>query len=225
MMPSDVSVGGEARSEVPSLGRFALAAGSGLALLFSVGMIVGVSAASLEHQKLKPAGLAAALAALLAAIVAGIVLRRVLPSLLPTPASPRVGRARRMVILSGAVGGVLGLVLALGSLGGLGGGPEPQDMASALSSSPVPRWVALAAIAVWLGVVPWLTIVWHRSIDEHEAGAYRDGALAGIYAYFAIAPTWWMAWRGGLVPEPQHMVVFLVVVTIVGLVWAWRRYR
>ncbi|HUQ13190.1 MAG TPA: hypothetical protein VM055_02840 [Novosphingobium sp.] len=210
------------RAESPPLARVALAIASGLALLFSIGVVAGVIAAAIERGALKPTGALALAGAAMIAIGAWVVLRRVIPALLPTQSSPRVGKARRMVMLSGAVGGVLGMFLALVALSS---GQSSSDVMAGLSSSPLPRWVALVAIAVWVGAVPWLTINWHRNIDEHEAQAYRDGALAGIYAYFAIAPTWWMAWRGGMAAEPQEMPVFLVVVGIVGLVWAWRRYR
>ena len=73
-------------------------------------------------------------------------------------------------------------------------------------------------------MVPPITWAWHRSIDEHESEAYRDGTLAGIYVFSAVAPGWWLAWRGGMLPEPDVMIVFLIVYVVWGLVWIIRRY-
>ena len=135
-----------------------------------------------------------------------------------TDASPRVTRSRKLLTLSGLIGGVVGILLVLGSLAT---GAEPPSM---LSNHPIEGWIAIAIIAVWLVVVPPLTWQWHRSIDEHEASAYRDGTLAGMYAYCAIAPTWWLGWRGGFLPEPQEMITFLAVIFVWGVVWVVRRH-
>jgi len=193
----------------------ALVAGTGL--LFAAGIVTGVIAGSLERGAVKP--LAAAFVIGAVAVIAGcaLLLRRVLPALY-RQSSPRVTKSRRLITASAGIGAVLGLVLALG---GLAQGRQPP---SVFSNQPMLPWIALGAIAVWLIVVPPLTWQWHRSIDEHEARAYRDGTLAGIYAYCAIAPTWWLGWRGGFLPEPQEMITFSVAMLVWGLVWAVRRY-
>lgn len=190
---------------------------AGTGLVFAVGVVTGVIAGAVERGAVKPLAAAALAASVLVAIACGWLVRRALPALY-AEASPRVSRARRLVTLSGAVGGVLGILMVLGSLWA---GDRPPEM---FSNTPMPEWIALAGIAVWLVLVPPLTWAWHRSIDEHEAGAYRDGTLAGMYAYCAIAPTWWIGWRGGFLPEPQEMITFLIVIAVWGLVWVVRRY-
>ena len=194
-----------------------LAAMAGIGLLFSAGVIAGVIAGTIERGAVKPIAAAFALGAAALVALCGWTLRRTIPLLYPE-ASPRVSRSRKLLTLSAVIGGILGMLLVLGSLAT---GVEPP---SVFSNAPIAGWVAIAAIAVWLLAVPPLTWNWHRSIDEHEATAYRDGTLAGIYAYCAIAPTWWLGWRGGFLPEPQEMITFLVVVSVWGLVWLVRRY-
>lgn len=186
-------------------------------LLFAAGGMVGAVFGSLERGGVSPLGLAFLIAAAAMLVGCGALLRRTVPKLF-SGASPSVTRSRRLLILSALLGAAIGVFLVLGSLAS---GEEPPAI---FGNQPIPDWIALATIAAWLLVVPPLTWKWHRSIDEHEASAYRDGTLAGMYAYCAIAPTWWFGWRGGFLPEPQEMVTFTVVLAVWGLVWAVRRY-
>ena len=200
----------------PSPAQIALLAGAGIALLFGAGVLAGVTMAFVDGVVKSP-GKAALIAALGLALVIGsaIVLRKVVPHMLGGEVSPRTKRARTMVYLSGAIGGVIGIALQWSALGS-----DPR----AVLSGPVPPVVAAVIIAVWLIAVPILSVRWWRNIDEHEALAYKDGALAGVFAYSAISPTWWVGWRGGFFPEPQEMLIYLAVVTVWGLVWMMRRY-
>jgi hypothetical protein len=167
---------------------------AGFGLLFAAGIATGVVAGSLERGAMKPLAAAVMLGALALVAGCGWLLWRTLPGLY-AETSPRVTRSRRLLTVSAAVGGALGLLLTLGALAT---GQEPPDV---FSNAPIAGWIALATIGVWLLVVP-----------------------AGIYAYCAIAPTWWFGWRGGFLPEPQEMVTFLIVVVVWGLVWLTRRY-
>ncbi|MFA9199679.1 MAG: hypothetical protein ACEQR8_00625 [Cypionkella sp.] len=186
-------------------------------MLFATGVVAGVAAGSIERGAMKPLAGAILLAALAVAVLCGWLLRRSLPVIF-AQTSPRVGKARRMAVLSGVIGALIGMLMVLGSVWA---GEEPPSL---FSNAPLPGFVALIAIAALLLLVPPITYIWHRSIDEHEALAYRDGTLAGIYAYCAIAPTWWLGWRGGFLPEPQEMITFLIVVAVWGIVWTVRRY-
>ncbi|MGX7952695.1 hypothetical protein ACWPM1_09015 [Tsuneonella sp. HG249] len=188
-----------------------------LGLMMSLGIITGVVAGTIERGTMKPLAAVVLVAVVALVIGCGLALRRVLPRIY-AQSSPRVTQSRRMLTISALIGGGLGLLLALGSLA------TGQESPSAFSNAPMAGWMAIAVIAVWLLLVPPITWKWHRSIDEHEASAYRDGTLAGMYAYCAIAPTWWFGWRGGFLPEPQEMITFLVVITVWGIVWLVRRY-
>lgn len=194
-----------------------IAAAAGTLMLFSFGVTAGVILGSLERGAMKPVAVAFLIGALILAVLSAWSLKRTIPAIF-TEVSPSVGRARRMVVWSGAIGGVLGVVLVLGSMTV---GSEPP---SAFSNAPLPGWLAIAAIAMLLIVVPPVTWIWHRSIDEHEAQAYREGTLAGMYAFSAIAPTWWIGWRGGLWAEPDTMIIFFIVYAVWGLVWVVRRH-
>ncbi len=68
--------------------------------------------------------------------------------------------------------------------------------------------VALAVIYLLaVGVGAWLM---HRNMDEHARTqqlwftAYGGAALVYVY------PAWFLLWRGGLLPEPHHLAMFLI---------------
>ena len=125
-----------------------------------------------------------------------------------------------MVIASGAIGGVIGLAIAVATIAP-GGAPAFNPLADA----PLPPLLAAALIAVLVLVVAPVTWIWHRSIDEHEAAAYRFGALVGIYAYATLSAVWWLGARGGFLPPVEGLAVFFATIAVWGLGWAWARFR
>ena len=131
---------------------------------------------------------------------------------------PNTRRARRMFLLAGALGGVIGASLVLGTWGSM----NPTDV---LTDQPLPPLLAAIVVASWLIVMPVLSWFWFRSVDEHEVQSYNFGALIALHVYYVALPAWWMAWRGGFLPEPHHGTLFWVVTIVWCLGWFWRRYR
>lgn len=200
----------------PRARDIALIAIAGIGLVFGAGVIAGMVTAAVEKGG-TPSFLFVVFAVAAIALVAGCVwaVVRTIPRLQGAVVSPRTRRARSMLYLSMAVGAVIGLAMSLGALGN-----DPRE----LWAGPVSPVAAMFAIAVWVIAVPLLSWRWWRNIDEHEALAYKDGALAAMYTYSAIAPPWWVGWRGGFLPEPQEMVTFVIVLAVWGMVWLARRY-
>jgi hypothetical protein len=132
--------------------------------------------------------------------------------------APSQRKARNMLLLCGAVGGILGAILSLGMFRG-------EGLMFAFSNAPLAPLEAIVILVVWLSVVPALSWIWWRNIDEHEAQAYNFGAIIALHLYYLGLPAWWIGWRGGFLPEPRHMLIFLAVTVAWGLGWAWRRYR
>lgn len=202
---------------MPNWLRNLLIVACGLLAIFAVGYLTGVSVAAIEDG----GGFTARTLLLLAlgtALAAGMVwailkLLRKEPS---EPVSARIRKNYRIYWISGGIGGVLGLVLSMGVV----------DVGSfdLFSNGPIAPTPAIFAMVVWLTAIPVLCWMWLRNIDEHEARANADGAVAAAYSYFMIAPVWWVGWRAGLFVEPQSMITFLVVLTIYCAVWMWRRY-
>ena len=125
---------------------------------------------------------------------------------------------RNLLITLGALGGISGLVLGVLEADG--------ETALLMSNTPLPTGIAVGIAFVWLVIVPVIAWFWHtRAIDEQEASAYRDGGYYAAYAYLILAPTWWLLWRGGLVPEPDGVGIYFAFALIWTAVWFWKKYR
>jgi hypothetical protein len=202
-----------------SMKNIALSALLTLLLLLSIGGVAGAIAGLIESpENWGEATLAMAGAALVGA-AAALGLRRLKPwAGSGEPISPKTRKAHNLMLLSGALGALIGAALAISTIS--------LDQPWALfSNSPMAPAVVIPVIAVWLLLVPLVSWQWHRSVDEHEAEAYKFGGLAGLYLYAFLAPAWWLAWRGGLVPEPDTMLLYLLVLLVWSVGWFWRRYR
>ncbi|MFN6936226.1 MAG: hypothetical protein ACK4NZ_13880 [Tsuneonella sp.] len=190
------------------------AIGFSLLAVMALGALVGFVAAASEEGLEHSVAAYLAFFGILAVLVGSTWLAiRAVKALRAGPASPRTTKARKMLYLSMALGGVVGVVLQLG-----------DTSSNAMIEGPLPPAIAVFAIAALLIGVPLVSWNWWRNIDEHEAQSYKDGALVGIYTYSAITPIWWFGWRGGFFPEPHAMIIFLIVTAVWGLTWAYRRY-
>lgn len=103
-----------------------VAAVAGTLLLFSLGLIAGVVASSIEREAMKPLGAAFLVGALVVVVASTWLLKRSIPAIF-TQVSPRVGRARKMLVWSMVIGALLGMFLVLGSLAV---GTEPPEVFS-----------------------------------------------------------------------------------------------
>lgn len=130
---------------------------------------------------------------------------------------------RNIILGCGFSGGVIGLLLAFYDINIVGS--EPSALA-VFSDSPIAPAIAILLAFFWAVIMPVVAWFWHkRAIDEQEASAYRDGGYYAAYTYFIGAPTWWMLWRGGFVPEPDGPAIFMIFALIWSAIWFWKKYH
>ena len=92
------------------------------------------------------------------------------------------------------------------------------------SNSPIDPGIALFAIASWLLALA-ISWWWYYSADEHERKSYDFGSLFGHGLFITVTPAWWVAARAGLLPQPDAMVLWGVMMTVITIGWFWHRYR
>ncbi len=196
------------------LRRALLGLGGGTLLIFIAGMLAGYSSVIIERGDFDLPALLVLAGMLLAGALVGFGIWRFWPDAPEEPVSPRVRSARRAIYAAIALGLPIGFILGVAD--------EGSDVL--LSSAPISAELAAAAIGLWLIAGPLLTWIWWRNIDEHEAGAYRDGALVAAHAYVFATPIWWMASRAGWLAPLDPMLAMLAVALLWCAVWFARRY-
>jgi hypothetical protein len=83
--------------------------------------------------------------------------------------------------------------------------------------------IGLAAALLLLAVVGnW---AYFRSIDELEVAANLVGGFWGFYAFMVGLPVWHMLWRGGLVPEPEILTLYVGAGAVAVVGFLWKRFR
>jgi len=126
---------------------------------------------------------------------------------------------QRIIVFCALLGGGIAIALMASATAEYG---DP----SVFTEVPIKPWVAIV-LALIIGVgMPVLSVYWHyRVIDEQEADAYRSGALIAAYTFWIGAPVWWLLWRGGLVPAPNGVAIYMVTTFIALIIWFWKKYR
>ena len=119
---------------------------------------------------------------------------------------------------------VLGILFAAGlATGFYVGHTDPQSLFNRETSwNPA---VSLLLTAVFVLAIVGGSIALHGNTDEVERQAqYKAVALAGA-GYMLLYPSWFMLWKGGHVPEPNHGIVFLVFWLSLAGGSLWYRFR
>ena len=133
---------------------------------------------------------------------------------------PRREKLNNQILIGcGLFGGIIGLTLAVSENFG-------ADEAILFGNGALPPVVAIvlaAAIGIFMPVVSYY---WHKNVvDELEEAAYRAGALFAMYAFWFVAPVWWLLWRGGFLPAPNGVALYLMTTFVALIVWSWKKYR
>lgn len=92
------------------------------------------------------------------------------------------------------------------------------------STGAIPVWAALGACISFLAATVLSVVYLRRDSDELEV-LNNLWALAGAGSMLIVGyPCWYVLWRGGLVPEPSHEIVFGLAYLTLVLIYLWRKY-
>lgn len=125
-------------------------------------------------------------------------------------------RRRRLQLIIGGLmgaGAVIGFFSAKFEIDG-GGFMEGIPAGWAIAASMI--------LFVSIGYGGWR---YHLATDELDR---RDNQWAGAMAlnfYLGGYASWYLWWRGGLVPEPQHETIFVVTMAVMLLTYGYKKLR
>ena len=190
------------------------------ALLFSVGVAIGILVASFEDGALDSRGGAFLAGALIVALLFGWAVWQLTAYWRRPGRSAYEQRYSKMIFLLFAAGIVLGVLI------GIAGGGRTGD--TLFSNGPLdPTLAAVAALAVVVTLAGTL-VFYHRSIDDHEQQAYLWANSLAFYFLALALPAAWLLARGGLIAPigiGTVMLILLVAFVINFVTWAWLKYR
>lgn len=192
--------------------------GGGTLMIFSLGVVAGYTKAALAKGTL---GWKAAVVFTIAGALFACGLWLVRRSLANRglARSPKMREYQIVVIATAFFGGIVGMLMQIGSSG------DDHNALSGLSyNAPLSPLVSVIILGS-LPLLAWLYYRWHKTADEHEQAAYNFGAVLGIYTYFFASVGWWVAWRGGYLPEPNGFAIFWAVIIVWSIGWLWHRFR
>lgn len=147
-------------------------------------------------------------------LISGYFLWRTMPDF--NMGEPDTARGRRIKWTT-LGGGVLGGLVSVPLIDFENGGTL------LFGNGPVGSLQAMFALGMWALILPIFIIFHRRSVDEVAREANDFGFMVGFQSFSVIAPVWWMGWRGGLLPQPDVMILFVSVLTIAWLAIIWRR--
>lgn len=132
--------------------------------------------------------------------------------------SPRQRRYWTSLGIGGVVGGIVGAWMVIDQ-------PDGRSAFEMANTGPLSAGFAIGASIFWTLGVAIASIVYHRSIDDHEEHAWLWAGLWGWYAFIFTAPVWWVLHRAGQLPAPDVMILFIVSMLANGVAYLWLKFR
>lgn len=200
--------------------RIALLILCAAALLFSIGVVIGVAMGIAEKGTLRPTGIAVLGAAVIGAMLLGWAAWRLSAHWRRPGRSAYEKRYNKMMLLLFASGLPIGLLI------GMAGDGQPGD--SLFSNGPLDPTLAAVAAAGLVVTLAGTLVLYHRSIDDHEQQAYLWANSLAFYFLALAMPAAWLLSRGGLIGPigiGSAMLILLASFAINFTVWAWLKFR
>ncbi len=120
---------------------------------------------------------------------------------------------------------VIGVLFAVGFVGGLSTALVEEVTDGGWMTGTVPPWFALVAAA---GTVLALVVgswIFYRRIDELERHDNMFAGAVGANVVMVGYPVWFILWKGGWLPEPEHSLLFAALFVATMATYLYRKFR
>lgn len=132
--------------------------------------------------------------------------------------SPRRRRYWTALGFSGVIGGIIGAWMVIDQ-------PEGRSAIEMANTGALSTGFAIGASIFWTVGLAIASIVYHRSIDDHEEHAWLWAGLWGWYAFIFAAPVWWVLHRASIAPAPDAMILFVFSLLSNAIAYLWLKFR
>lgn len=138
-----------------------------------------------------------------------------------TMGEPRTPRGNRMRLILVAVA-ILGPAMAFPLIAHIGPDGSPLNL---FANTPLPARAVWPMLAIWAVGIPALIFFMRRNLDDFTRAANDFGFMVGGQLFYFAAPLWWLGWRGGLLPRPDVMILFVATLIAVNFANLWKRHN
>lgn len=123
------------------------------------------------------------------------------------------------------INAVIGALFCVGLVSGFLVGFFEDEDAGLLAANSIPPWLAIASAIVFVVAVSYGSWKLMQVSDEHERVIHtRTTVVAGNVMLIGY-PTWFILWKGGLVPEPDALWLFMAGIVSSAIAFAWYKFR
>lgn len=89
----------------------------------------------------------------------------------------------------------------------------------------LPAPVAIGLTVLLLGAILIGGPIMMRNLDEHERAEHMQFSNWGAGTFLLVYPAWFLLWKGRLLPEPHHLLLFILFYAGGVLGYTASRYR
>jgi hypothetical protein len=120
---------------------------------------------------------------------------------------------------------VVGALFAVGLVSGFLVGFFEDKNAGLVAANSIPPWLAVVSAIVFVVSVSYGSWKLMQVSDELERVVHTKTTVVAGNVMLIGYPTWFMLWKGGLVPEPDALWLFAAGIFSSALAYAWYKYR
>lgn len=120
---------------------------------------------------------------------------------------------------------VVGTLFCIGLLSGFLVGFFEDEQAGLLSANSIPPWLAAISAIVFVVATTFGSWKLMQVSDELERTIHTKTTVMAGNAMLIGYPTWFILWKGGIVPEPDALWLFLIGIGSSVLAYAWYKLR
>lgn len=120
---------------------------------------------------------------------------------------------------------VIGALFAVGLVSGFLVGFFEDDKAGLVAADSIPPWLAISSAIVFVVAVSFGSWKLMQVSDEHERVIHTKSTVVAGNVMLIGFPAWFTLWKGGLVPEPDALWLFMAGIIGSALAFAWYKFR
>ncbi|MDM7967706.1 hypothetical protein [Blastomonas fulva] len=120
---------------------------------------------------------------------------------------------------------VVGTLFCIGLLSGFLVGFFEDEKADLLSANSIPPWLAVASAILFVVATTIGSWKLMQVSDELERTIHIKTTVVAGNVMLIGYPTWFILWKGGIVPEPDALWLFLAGFAASAIAYAWYKLR